>query len=182
VSEVHAMPAFVGMCSIHGIVGQVLRLAECRCVAKASMGPCLQRRQPCLDGHVGTSASVALTPPDELERGGVVTAVERDQASPSQQPSSQGVVLSFDSGLQRCLVPDVGGCRVPQVEGQPRSQASQMSSDGAQPAPDLDGLGFRKEPGHGLLVLLDVRKQLGRRQLLVELVEAENGEFCLLEH
>jgi hypothetical protein len=127
VSEVHAMPAFVGVCSIHGIVGQVLRLAECRCVAKASMGACFQRRQPCLDGHVGTS--VALTPPNELERGGVVTAVGRDQASPSQQPSSQGVVLSFDSGLQSCLVPDVGGCRVPQVEGQPRSQASQMSRD-----------------------------------------------------
>ena len=31
-------------------------------------------------------------------------------------------------------------------------------------------------------VLLDVREQFGRRQFLVELVEAENGEFCLLEH
>ena len=53
---------------------------------------------------------------------------------------------------------------------------------GAQPASDLDGLGFRKEPGHSLQILLDVGKQLGRRQLFVELVEAENGEFCLLEH
>src|SRR5215213_7920642 len=57
-----------------------------------------------------------------------------------------------------------------------------MSRDRAQPAPDSDGLGFRKEPGHGLLVLLDVREQLRRRQLLVELVKAENGELGLLEH
>jgi len=57
-----------------------------------------------------------------------------------------------------------------------------MSGDRAQPAPGLDGLGLLKEPGHGLQVLLDVREQLGRRQLLVEVVEAENGEFCLLEH
>src|SRR5919199_334548 len=66
--------------------------------------------------------------------------------------------------------------------GSPNSKASQMSSDRAQPAPTLDGLGLRKEPGHGLQVLLNVWEQLGRRQLLVELVEAKNGEFCLLEH
>jgi hypothetical protein len=76
----------------------------------------------------------------------------------------------------------MGGCRIAEVEDQPRSKASQVSSDRAQPPPDLDGLGFVKEPGHGSQVLLDVREQLGRRQLLVELVEAENSEFCLLEH
>jgi hypothetical protein len=37
------MSAFVGLGSVHGIVGQILRLAECRWVAKASMGACLQR-------------------------------------------------------------------------------------------------------------------------------------------
>jgi hypothetical protein len=72
---------------------------------------------------------VALPPPDELKRGGVVAAVGGNEASPSEQPSGQGVVLSFDGGLQRSLIPDVGGCRVPEVEGQPRSKASQMSRD-----------------------------------------------------
>jgi hypothetical protein len=37
------MSAFVGLGSVHGIVGQNLRLTERRCVAKASMGACLQR-------------------------------------------------------------------------------------------------------------------------------------------
>jgi hypothetical protein len=124
VSEVHAVSAFVGLGSVHGIVGQNLRLTERRCVAKASMGACLQRRQPCLDGHICTPASVALSPPDEFERRGVVAAIGRDEASPSQQPSCQRFVLSFDGRLQRRLVPDVGGCRVPQVEGQPCSKPS----------------------------------------------------------
>jgi hypothetical protein len=50
VSKVHAVPAFVGLGSIHRMVGQILRLSECGCVAMASMGACLQRCQPCLDG------------------------------------------------------------------------------------------------------------------------------------
>jgi hypothetical protein len=123
-SEVHAVSAFVGLGPIHSIVGQILRLAERRCVADASMGACLQRCQPCLDGHICTPASVALPLSDEFERRGMVAAVGRDEASPSQQPSSQGFVLRFDGGLQRCLVPDVRGCRVAQVEGKPRSKAS----------------------------------------------------------
>jgi hypothetical protein len=43
-SVVHAVSAFVGLGPIQGIVGQILRLAECGCVAKPSMGACLQRR------------------------------------------------------------------------------------------------------------------------------------------
>ena len=93
------------------------------------MGARLQRCQPCLDGHVRASASVTLPPPDELKCSSVITAVGGNEASPSEQPSGQGFVLSFDRGLQRSLIPDVGGCRVPHVEGQPRSKASQMSSD-----------------------------------------------------
>ena len=146
------------------------------------MGACLQRCQPCLDGQVCTPASVALPPPDEFERSAVVAAVGRDQALPSQQPSSQRFVLSFESGLQSGLVADVGSCRVPQVEGEPGSKAREMSSDRAQPPPNFDRLGLSKEPRHRLEVVPDVRKQLGGRQLLIELVEAENGEFCLLEH
>ena len=118
------MSAFVGLGSVHRIVGQILGPAECRCVPNASMGACLQRRQPCLDGHICTPASVALSPPDEFERSGVVATVGRDEASPSQQPSCQRFVLSFDGRLQRRLVPDVGGCRVAQVEGEPCSKAS----------------------------------------------------------
>jgi hypothetical protein len=38
VSKVHAVSEFLGLGSVHGIVGQILRLAECRCVAKARMG------------------------------------------------------------------------------------------------------------------------------------------------
>src|SRR5688500_9655072 len=111
------------------------------------MGARLQRCQPCLDGHVCTPASVALPPPDEFKRSAVVAAVGRDEAMPSQQPSSQGFVLSLEGGLQRRLIPNVGGLRVPQIEGEPRSKASQMSSARAQPAPDLNGLGLLKEPG-----------------------------------
>jgi hypothetical protein len=40
-----------------------------------------------------------------------------------------------------------------------------MASGRAQPAPDPDRLGFLKEPGHRLQVLLDMREQLGRRSL-----------------
>jgi hypothetical protein len=93
------MPALVKLRSIHRIVGQILRLAECRCVAKASMGPCLQRRQPCLDGHVGTPASVALPPTNEFEGSGVVAGVGREEATTAQQPSSQGIILSFGGRL-----------------------------------------------------------------------------------
>jgi hypothetical protein len=144
VSKVHAVSAFVGLGSVQGVVGQILRLAKCRCVAKASMSTRLKRCEPCLDGHVCTPASVALPTPDEFERCGVVAAVRRDEASPSEQPSSQAFVLSLNGRPQRCLIPDMGGCRVAQVERQPRSKTGQMSSDRAQPAPGLDGLGFLK--------------------------------------
>jgi hypothetical protein len=37
------VPVFVWLGSVQGIIGQILRLTERRCVAKTSMGACLQR-------------------------------------------------------------------------------------------------------------------------------------------
>jgi hypothetical protein len=88
VTEIHAVSAFVGLGSVQGTVGQVLRLAECRRVADPSVGTCLQRRQPCLDGQVCSPASVTLSSPNEFERSGVIAAIGRKEALPSKQPTS----------------------------------------------------------------------------------------------
>jgi integrase len=90
VSEVHAVSAFVGLGPIHSIVGQILRLAERSCVAKASMGACLQRCESEPKTRMG-KRSLALDP-------ATLAALQEHKAQQEQERADVGPAW-MDSGL-----------------------------------------------------------------------------------
>jgi hypothetical protein len=142
----------------------------------------LQGSKPGLGRRVRAAVCVALRSADQVERAGRVAIVGRDQAPATKDPAAQRQVLGLIGRLERHLVPHVGALLVAEVEGEPPPEPGEMPGDRAQAAPVPDGLRPLQQLGGGPEVLMYVGQQLGRWDLRVDLVEAQDAGLHPVEH
>jgi hypothetical protein len=172
--EVHAAPAIIEPGVIERIVGPVLGLSEGRRLTHAGVRSGLQGGKPGLGRRVRAPVCVALRSADQVERACRVAVVGRDQAPAAEDPAAKREVLGLIGRLERQLVPSVGTLLVAEVEGEPRPQPGEVPRDRAEAPPVLDGLGSLQQLGRRPQVLMDVGQQVHRRNLCIDLVEAQH--------